>query len=1166
MKSREHRFVIIIAVLFACALASMIVGPTPASAQVVTTATLSGSVTDASGAVVPGVAVVARNLGTSLEFKATTDQAGRYVILNLLPGDYTMSASTKGFATTVVPKITLNINQSSTQDLVLKVGAVSQEVQVTGAPPVLQTGTASLGTIVDQKEMVDLPLNGRNLGQLILLAPGASPIDIHQDQNTTPGEIVPAVSGTWSRSSMFMLDGVIDSDPFFSGFAISPILDAVQEFDVEAHNDRAEAGGSLGGQENIVTKAGTNAFHGSAYEFNRNKAVYARSFFDPDKSKLPNFNQNQFGVTIGGPVSIGKLKHNTWFYGGYEGYRYVGAATSLGRVPTAAEWNGDFSGDLLAASGTDALGRTVYKNEIFNPYTWRQATAGQVDTLTGLTAVKTAGVRDPFVGNIIVPANLPSGSFNPMINWKEWVPAPNMPLQTASNPLSNNYSNSQAGTNNFNEAIARVDHSFGSSDLLYGRYTYQDAESLTPATDPNTPTVIIRNIYNVGLHWVHNFGSSTVLDLRTGLENVYIHNGNLQPADFATLFHTTGMDCATCSFILGAGPNVPEYPIVSPTGYVGTGGNAGLKHPERIVQFAGDLSKISGHHTIKAGAQFFHMHVFNIGTCPSVAFSTLQTGDPANTGSTGNGLASLELGDPSSALVYYLYDAAETKTDIMGFYAQDSWRVTHNLTFNYGLRWDYSQPPQHVNDLASGFDIATETFILAGNTPPPACASDSGVEPCLPGSSLPAGVRMFGHNGALANSIYDNFGPRLGLAYRINDRTVVRAGAGAYYDDFAWVVQGNSGQATRGAWPYGLYTNPTLNSTAFTVTAQQPVPRVATAAATPFPIPVQQAANTTNKNMFDEEFNLDVQRQVTPTLTLTLGYVGSRGHRTYISGIYNTAYAPGAGAIAPREPDYPNTSGTLTVGRNIGDSWYNGLQFKAEQRLSHGLSYMIAYTWSKSMDQGCSGYNEGCKVEDPYVLRDQQGVSDFDVPQMLVLSYTWALPLGKGKSYANRGGVVSALAGNWQANGITTFYSGAPVSLTEGGVDTANTGNTNFEMPDIIGNPYAGRNLTTLNWLNPSAFQEGPNCQVVAASACRFGDLARNAFRQEDAQTWNFSIFRDFPISERLGKIQFRVESFNLFNHPVFTMGTTNVTSGSFGTLSSATSGRNIQFAGKWLF
>ena len=1139
--------------------------PEHSQAQVTTTATLTGTVTDPQDKAIPQAQVVAKNMGTGIEYKTATNTQGDYRLFNLPPGVYTVSVIAEGFKVAVVNNITLTVNQSSTQNFAPVVGEVSQSVEVSGAAPLLQTGSASLGTIIDTRKVVDLPLNGRQFTELLLLVPGASPID--QKQDTIPGigstrsqlsgnTVIPPINGRPSRANLFYVDGIIDTETFFTGFAVSPSVDIIQEFNVETNNDQASSGLVTGGVVNAVTKSGTSQLHGSLYEFNRNKAVEARNFFDP--SNRPNYNQNQFGGTLGGPIPHVR---DTWFFGGYEGFRFVRGGNSQTRVPFPDERNGNFSSWLGPQEGTDALGRPVFKFQIFNPYTARETTAGQADPLTRLVATRTGFVREPFAGNI-VPKNL----WNPIVAYMRWLPEPNLAGQPGT--ALPNFINTQSARLDQDAFNIRLDHRFGPSDMVYGRYLSNNSTSFTPGAIPTGPSVGERNVRNVGVHWLHSFSPTLVMDLTAGFQQARNPGFVQQPADKEQMFKDVGFGIPDGAFFLGAGGLMPQMPSVG-TGFGSVGSSAGSNlDPERITQLSGDITKNVGRHTLKGGGIWFHSRSNAINGCPAVSFSNLQTGDPSNIANTGLAFASFLLGDPSGGRIYAGDQGTIMSMDIVGFYAQDSFRVTPKLTLNYGLRWDHSTPPVEKKDRLAGFDWDTGLYVISGTKPPPDCAVTKAA-PCIPGGVLPANVVMAGKRGD-TDPVYDNWQPRLGLAYQLNDRTVVRLGTGTNFDNWAFLLQ--NAQDLRGAWPFGLnrVPQPDLNLTFFTNDAQH---LVSGAGIIPPPTPFIAGSRVNSskaKNAYVTRWNLDVQRQVTNSLTLDVAYVGSRGRRTYTGFIQNTALTPGPGLPISTRVPFPLLRVGANGGRTIGYSWYDALQVKAQQHLSHGLSFLVSYTWSKSLDTGCSGFAgiEGCSISNPYNIRGEKSVSSFDLPHMLSVSSLWELPFGKGRQFLNQRGIASTLAGNWQLNGIFRTFGGQPITV-QAGADFANTGNGGWERPDQIGNPIPA-NRDRLNWFNRAAFAFPPDCRVVAIADCRFGTLGRNTLRGPGFGNLDFSVFRDFLISDRLGKIQFRAEFFNLTNHTNFTIGpfnsTLNLNSTTFGQIFSAAPSRQIQFAGKWIF
>jgi hypothetical protein len=1133
-------------------------------AQAIITATLSGTVSDPAGGVVPGAQVSAKDLSTQVEYKTLTNDQGVYRLYNLPPATYDLAATAKGFQTTTRKKVQLFVNQSSTQDFGLTVGAIEQMVEVTGSAPTLQTGSSSLGTVIDSRKIVDLPLSGRQFTQLMLLTPGVSPITTNQD--TTPGigtrvsslsrsAFVPSVNGQPSRSNLFFVDGILDTDPFFTSFAIAPSLDIIREFNVESHNDTAEVGQAIGGIVNVITKSGTDRLHGSAYEFNRNKAVEARNFFDP--TNRPNFNQNQFGFTLGGAVPLWKLKGKTWFFGGYEGFRFVRGATIFSRVPTANEWGGDFSAYLGPVAGTDALGRQVRRGQVFNPFTSRATQAGQIDVSTGLTAVRDGFVREPFPNNIV-----PSSLFNSVTAWKRWVPAPNLPTTPGSYDV--NFINTQSGSTSQDSWNVRVDHQINAKNSVYARYLYASTPTFTPSALPSVPGIASRDFGNLGVHWLHTFGPTAFLDLRFGYQHGSGPSQAKQPDDKEQLFKDAGFAAPGGAFTFGfEGNPVKQFPAIGIQDFAGTGSFGGFR-TDQISQVGSDFTKIVGRHTIKLGGVWFYTQLDSGGGCPGVSFNRVPTADFTNQQATGNGLASFLLGAASGGLVYGGNVAIDTRNHTLGFYAQDSVKVTSRLTINYGLRWDFTQPPYEREDRLAAFDQATGKFVISGTTPPPDCAK-TGKAPCIPGGKLPDGVVMFGRRG-MVNSVYDNFAPRFGLAYRLNNRTVVRTGIGRYFDNWAFATQNTRDAA---GWPFTQIKNAPqgLNERLFDSYAQFIVPPGGVIPA-PTPFPAGRRVNNTDyKNGYVTSWNIDLQRQITDTLTVTGAYVGSKGSRLYTGFVQNTALKPGPGPVQDRVP-FPLLTAPAFGAKSNGASWYNAFEFKAEQRLARGFSYIVSYTWQKSLDLGCSGFAgiEGCQIQDPYNVQADKSVSNHDIPHRIAVGYVWELPFGKGKQFLKQG-PGSYVLGNWQVNGLLDYYSGQPVTILAG-FDTPNTGGSQAR-PDQIGNPIPA-NRNRLNWFDVNAFQPAPDCRVVPASQCRFGTLGRNTLRGPGFQNWDFSVFRDFPMSEKLGRLQFRTEFFNLFNHSNFLLGGTNIgmaiNSATFGKFFQAANSRQIQFAGKWIF
>ncbi|MCI0721684.1 MAG: carboxypeptidase regulatory-like domain-containing protein [Acidobacteria bacterium] len=443
----------------------------------ISTASFNGTVQDKTRAPLPGAAVVVENVATGVKRSAATDADGYYSIPLLQPGSYHISVSLTGFATLTKREMPLLVNQIAKVDFTLEVAGLEQTIEVTAAAPMLEASTSSLGTVVEQRRIVDLPLNGRQFTQLLVLTPGVAPVNVSQNGSLSPilgaGSIIPSVNGQQNRSNMFFMDGMYNSDPFLSGYTISPSVDAIQEFKVQSHIDQAEFGQVMGGIVNLVTKSGTDRLHGSVYEFHRNDNLDARNFFD---ARRPEFKQNQFGFTTGGPIRKG----NTWFFGGYEGFRSSRGSAVFSRIPTPAEISGDFRGHP----------------PIFNPYTTRPDpnNPGQF-------------IRDPFPNNVIPQELLNAGNRF----WiSKFIPAPN---RTDPGP---NFVNTQSRVTDQDQFSVRADHQLTSKDMIYGRFSFSDTTIGSPVQLPVNRTDNFYNGRNAVLNWTHTFNPKLITHFSVG--------------------------------------------------------------------------------------------------------------------------------------------------------------------------------------------------------------------------------------------------------------------------------------------------------------------------------------------------------------------------------------------------------------------------------------------------------------------------------------------------------------------------------------------------------------------------------------------------------------------------------------------------------------------------
>ena len=1103
-------------------------------------ATVTGVVRDSSGALVANTTLVLTNVSTAIERRSQSTSSGDYLFTNVPPGSYTMEASAAGFKTDRVAQFTLQVSQTATIDVILQVGEIKQSVEVQAEATAVEAATAELGAVVSTKEVNELPLNGRNFTQLLSLTPGATPISVSQNSGgfgaaETAGSAFtfPAMNGQTNRSNFFMLDGINDQGALTSTYAVAPIIDTIQEFKVVSHNDEAQYGSVMGGIVNVVTKSGTNQVHGTLFEFVRNDFFDARSTFLPHVTA---FKQNQFGGTVGAPVVIPKLyngKNRTFVYLGAEGFTYTQAANSLFRVPTAAELGGNLS-DV--------------PTQIFNPFSTRPDPANPGSF-----------IRDAFAGNQI-PTSLISPAAVAYAQ-KVLPAATTIPGQTYYNAIDPTpYQQTQENY------VARIDESLTAKDNIWFRYNGLAFTTTSSGGYPGLSNVTTQPAANYGLSWVHTFSPTFVLQAQYGKA----YNANNAASTYAnnssaSLFSLYGFAASFGGEFLNGKSYVPSVGVAN---YWGGGESASLNSPSTDThQWKADLTKIIGSHSLRFGGEWDQSYLESINTSANVSFATQQTGNPENSAQPGSALASYLLNVPDSAGRRNV-DETLRPGGVMDFYVQDQWKATSKLTINYGLRYDLTlQPPYGLprtvgkqGGIETGeVDFNNGTYIV--QKLPPSCDS-RGFAPCIPGDgTLPAHV-VVSPNGKIYHNTYTNWGPRLGLAYRLDNKTAVRAGFGIFYDNWASVTQ--TAQNYEGAWPdigQELANNlnaPTTASPTPTVTGQNPFGT--TNGFFPAPTPFNQVQwfnDPLKKNPYSEQWNVGVERQFGVSTVVSLNYVGSESHRLDIGGYYNTALTPGPGNPQLRSL-YPYIAPTY-YDRGIGNGNYNSLQFHVDKRFTSGLAYQISYTWSKAIDEAASGWYgvEGGVPQNPYNVAADRSVSAFNIPQLFTFNILYTLPIGKGQKFTTHNSVVDYIVGNWQFNGIYTARSGQPYSISVDG-DIANTGDTGYEHANLVGNPNLSHQ-TTGEWFNTAAF--------AIPATYTYGNAGRDILKSDSLWNIDFSMFRQFPIRESM-RFEIRGEAFNVFNHPVYGVPNSDISqAATFGTVTSlANNPRQLQLAAKFIF
>ena len=1116
----------------------------PVSAQRAS-ASLNGIVTDPTGAVVDGATITLTAVETSAVRTTVSNGSGAYVFVNVLPSIYTLTVAKEGFSSISQPQFEIFVNQTATHDFHLAVGSNQETITVNARAADIEFSTAELGTVVSQKSVSELPLNGRNFTQLLPLTPGVSPVSVAQNAdgggafagNALGSFTFPAVNGQRNRSNLFVLDGANDLGSFIGNYNFAPIIDTVQEFKVQSHNDQAEFGQALGGIVNIVTKSGTNAYHGSLWEFLRNEQLDARNFFAARRNPL---RQNQFGIAAGGPLWPRKFNNGgraTFFYVGYEGYRQRQASSIPVLVPTQRQLGGDFSG-----------GATT----IYNPFTTRPDPNNPGRYL-----------RTPFADNII-PKNMMSPA---SLEWAKLFPAPG-----SSTLPGYNLTDTTSERTDQNSYQMRMDQVFNDHDFLFGRISYYRQNRTSPLGQPwvfggGLPGAVneteLKGL-NWTLHETHTFGPSAVLDAHFSRN----WGDDLNTSDFLHAQSTFANDLIASGFARSfisdyQGGKGPYIPTVGISGYATAGQHLQDTRLADTWQFGGNFTKIIGRQNLKIGADFATNNTRSPIYYSNVNFTSYETSDLENPGATGDALASFLLGVPNSA---QRRNGLVTTHGgwINGAYVQNQWKTSERLTLNIGLRWDVTlwpvygirgTPDSYVGDL----NLNNGTYILA-NTPS-ACSATVGF-PCIPGGTLPAHVVVTDQkNGAIFHNSYDNWQGRFGFAYRLKDRIAVRGGYGRFYDSWNSVLQ--LAQNYGGTWPnIGQLTVNNLNHVSPTAGIGDPFNLGSGGVLQPALNPFNQVAFFVDpgyKMPYSDQWNLGLEQSIGRNTILSATYVGAHSLQLNLGGYKNVAQIPGPGAaetVGSRRP-YPYISPTF-YDQSIGQSKFNALELRLERRGSDGLTYLVAYSWSKSMDVACSGSFgvEGCGLQDPYNINADRSVSGFDIPHSFNASWNWEIPFGKGKKHNFSNSFLNSAVSNWQINGILSLYSGVPFDVTVNG-DIANTGNNLERANLVLRNPYLpdkGPN----GWLNPAAFAVPANYT--------FGNLGRNSLRTDWTRNLDLSLFRRFPIEDK-ATFEFRAEAFNLTNTAIFGKPNSTINAANFGRINSTrNTARQLQFALKLLF
>lgn len=1075
-----------------------------------------GTITDPNGAPIANAAVSVTNRETGEVLSATSNGSGDYTVTPLNPGFYNVLISSPGFQSARIQNLQVQVSQSARGDMEMRLGSTSTTVEVTATAPLLNTEQGSLGTVVTNQEIVNLPLNGRSFYDLAKLTPGAATLPgggnlLRIRANYISGT---AISGVRGVQTTFLLDGVDVSDHHQGGTLVQTSIDGLQEFSVMQNAYSGEYG-SAGGILNMSSKSGTDHIHGILYEFLRNDKLDGRNFFAPRRDILK---RNQFGSSVGGPLPLPSFlrgKSKTFFFVNYEGMRQRQGLVFNNIVPTAAMRNGDFSAPGL--------------NAIYDPLT----TAG--------------GTRVAFAGN-----RIPANRLSPQaLYFNTFLPDANIGSRTFA------YAPSQRL--DLDQFTIRGDRSFNEKQRLFVRWSWNDFRQ----SDPNAyPALGYADLHTRAQNVVAGLTSSFTPTLVNEATFSYLPQFiDLQPFGQGMNFNANaGVRGFEGLERPGSGGSFPDFAW---SGYTTMAGSAFDQRPKTqnftVYQAFDNLTWVRGRHIFKFGGEFRRWQPLFTDSAQyqgSWSFTGINTQNPARTAGTGDAFADWALGYPFSSARAYPADTFGGQANYMHAFVQDDFKVSSRLTLNLGLRYEYSPWMSGYKNQLGTFDgTKAQPIIVASNTNQVDLSSQF---------AAPTAYALFGRyiqtssQAGLPLSITatdkTQWAPRFGLAWRpLGERTVLRGGYGIFFE-----MENTDGRVNRNILPFLLSetvfatANAVPNRTFGNFFLGQPLGSLGV---TPNLNPTYPSL----KRGRDQHWNFGVQQQLASDTVLQVDYVGNRGTFLNSTNPFNDP-RPGAGAIQARRP-YP-TWGPINYFSQDMSSIYHSLQVKMEKRFGSGVWYLLSYTYSKSLTKQDTPAAGG-------LFYYERARSSFDVPHNLALNAGYELPFGKGKKFLSNGNaLVQALAGGWRAQGILILRNGQPFTPVISR-DIANTGQGN-QRPNVTGSPVMLNQPSC--WFYVSA---NPACSAFAGQGSdafalppnfTYGNAGANTLRSGMLRNFDFSLAKNFYPTERT-RLEFRAESFNLTNTATFGIPNATVDTASAGVVTStANNPRQLQFALKLNF
>lgn len=1108
---------------------------------------ISGEVLDPSGSIVPGVKITLTNTATNAVRTTESNNAGAYTFPALQPGAYVLKAEKSGFKTFTRPNIEVQVQLSARITIEMQIGSVSEVVEVSAQAALLQSENSTVGTVIDNKRIVELPLNGRNALSLVALAPnvsfgfpsagqaGSRQGGIRADQSISVG-------GQRAQYNRYTLDGVENTDPNFNTFVVLPSVDALQEFKVQSGIYPAEFGRGAT-QINISTKAGTNDYHGALFYFLRNDKLDAKNYaFTSARPPKDPFKWNQFGFTIGGPMSIPKLfdaKNRLFFMANYEWFRQRRNVQAVNSVPTDAMHGGNFM-EVVTTPNTSLRTQGIYDPK----------------TRTIVNGVNTAL---PFAGNVI-PATRIHPTSKQLL---EFLPVPNLPNAD----IRNNYVQAQGRPINRDQFVTRGDFVESPTSQWSGRYSWGDENQSNEALKLNG-TKLVTNFNQYMVANTRVLSPSMVNEARFGYSQFYNTNGTelAFTRDVVSELKIPG---------LAGGPPVQwGIPNVSLQGvYAGFGNDSEgpYENNNSSWQIVDNFSLIKGRHSFKFGGELRNDHYNQVGNQfarGQFTFTNNATLNLAMTGRTGDNFADFLLGETYQAEAAVSIANARFVSTGFALYVDDVWRVNSKVTINFGLRYEMTPPWEDQTGTLFNGIVPYDARLTLQNPN----VTDKSLFPyflrqgaprqdCYEGINLRWPDIAVRCDGSLGNRLVgidkNDFAPRLGISWSPTAKWVFRAGAGTFYSQDTGNPRFDMSRNLAGRLRDNSKTDfPNLNW-------GNALASIAGGVANVFR-PYTFANPYDRRTPYSNQFMANVQRELPHDMVVEVGYLGSVSQRLEALRAVNEAIpanpAVDRRSIPDRSP-FPNF-GRIQLVDNGGNGNYHSLGAKFTKRYSAGLTALVSYTFAKSIDTATAIRNQGGDTlfpQNSYCRACERGRSAHDTRHRFVTSALWDIPFGRGRRHNIENAFADAVIGGWQVSSIVTLQSGFPITVTNG-QDTSNTGGF-FDRPNATGQtPELPRGeQDPQRFFNTAAF--------VINNRGQFGNVGRNTLDSPGIIGWDFSLLKNFRMLDEKRNLQLRFEWFNFPNHPVWGNPNTNVSSGGFGRLTSTrTNMRQLQVAMKYNF